>query len=58
MKEAAKLRKSKVSGESEEVFSAEERNLFSVAYKNVVGSRRSAWRQLGAIEVGLGLGGW
>lgn len=29
---------------------SEERNLLSVAYKNVVGARRSAWRILSAIE--------
>ena len=28
----------------------EERNLLSVAYKNSVGSRRSAWRALSSIE--------
>lgn len=28
----------------------EERNLLSVAYKNVVGARRSAWRVLSSIE--------
>ena len=28
----------------------EERNLLSVAYKNVVGSRRSAWRVVSSIE--------
>lgn len=28
----------------------EERNLLSVAYKNVVGSRRSAWRIISSIE--------
>ena len=30
--------------------SGEERNLLSVAYKNVVGSRRSAWRIISSIE--------
>ena len=28
----------------------EERNLFSVAYKNVVGARRSSWRVVSSIE--------
>lgn len=28
----------------------EERNILSVAYKNVVGSRRAAWRVLNSIE--------
>ncbi|XP_028412425.1 14-3-3-like protein [Dendronephthya gigantea] len=32
-----------------EDLSTEERNLFSVAYKNVVGSRRSAWRVVHAL---------
>uniref|UniRef100_A0A914NHW0 14-3-3 domain-containing protein n=1 Tax=Meloidogyne incognita TaxID=6306 RepID=A0A914NHW0_MELIC len=30
--------------------SNEERNLLSVAYKNVVGARRSSWRVLSSIE--------
>ena len=30
--------------------SSEERNLLSVAYKNVVGSRRSSWRVISSIE--------
>lgn len=29
----------------------EERNLLSVAYKNVIGTRRSAWRVISSIEV-------
>ena len=31
----------------------EERNLFSVAFKNVVGSRRSSWRVISSIEQNL-----
>ena len=30
--------------------SSEERNILSVAFKNVVGSRRAAWRVLTSIE--------
>eukprot|EP00446_Apocalathium_sp_SHHI-4_P034479 CAMPEP_0177315328 /NCGR_PEP_ID=MMETSP0368-20130122/12396_1 /TAXON_ID=447022 ORGANISM="Scrippsiella hangoei-like, Strain SHHI-4" /NCGR_SAMPLE_ID=MMETSP0368 /ASSEMBLY_ACC=CAM_ASM_000363 /LENGTH=91 /DNA_ID=CAMNT_0018774511 /DNA_START=68 /DNA_END=340 /DNA_ORIENTATION=- len=30
--------------------SVEERNLLSVAYKNVVGSRRAAWRIITSVE--------
>ena len=37
---------SKVSGE----LSVEERNILSVAFKNVVGNRRTAWRVLSSIE--------
>jgi 14-3-3 protein epsilon len=33
--------------------SVEERNLFSVAYKNVVGSRRASWRVLSSIEANV-----
>lgn len=38
----------KGSSKSDEPLDEEERNLLSVAYKNVVGSRRSAWRVLSA----------
>ena len=33
-----------------EKLSAEERNLLSVAYKNVVGARRSSWRVIKSLE--------
>ncbi len=36
--------------ESEDKLSSEERNLLSVAYKNVVGTRRSSWRVISSIE--------
>uniref|UniRef100_A0A3Q3JQ13 14-3-3 domain-containing protein n=1 Tax=Monopterus albus TaxID=43700 RepID=A0A3Q3JQ13_MONAL len=36
--------------ESSEQLSNEERNLLSVAYKNVVGARRSSWRVVSSIE--------
>lgn len=36
--------------ESNEELSNEERNLLSVAYKNVVGARRSSWRVISSIE--------
>lgn len=45
MKEAAKQL-----GKDGPPFSSDERNLFSVAYKNAVGSRRSAWRILSTFE--------
>ena len=35
---------------SPEELSYEERNLLSVAYKNVVGARRSSWRIISSIE--------
>merc|ERR1712025_1367820 len=37
-------------GESGIELSNEERNLLSVAYKNVVGARRSSWRVISSIE--------
>lgn len=36
--------------ESGHTLSIEERNLLSVAYKNVVGTRRSSWRVISSIE--------
>ena len=36
--------------EAKSKLSTEERNLLSVAYKNVVGARRSAWRVVSSID--------
>ncbi len=36
--------------ESNSELTNEERNLLSVAYKNVVGARRSSWRVISSIE--------
>lgn len=36
--------------EMDSELSPEERNLLSVAYKNVVGTRRSSWRVISSIE--------
>lgn len=33
-----------------EELNIEERNLLSVAYKNVIGSRRASWRVINSIE--------
>lgn len=40
----------KFCGDADGELSNEERNLLSVAYKNVVGARRSSWRVISAIE--------
>jgi len=40
----------RVAAKGEEQLTSEERNLLSVAYKNSVGSRRTAWRALSSIE--------
>eukprot|EP00811_Abedinium_folium_P019249 NODE_28190_length_486_cov_2.381616.p1 GENE.NODE_28190_length_486_cov_2.381616~~NODE_28190_length_486_cov_2.381616.p1 ORF type:complete len:102 (+),score=45.78 NODE_28190_length_486_cov_2.381616:126-431(+) len=37
-------------GDEAAPLSVEERNLFSVAYKNVVGSHRASWRIMSSIE--------
>ena len=36
--------------QSKEKLSTEERNLLSVAYKNVIGTRRASWRVLSSLE--------
>ena len=36
---------------NEDPLSVDERNLLSVAYKNVVGTRRASWRVLTALQV-------
>lgn len=36
--------------EEKKTLTVDERNLLSVAYKNVVGARRSAWRIISSIE--------
>lgn len=40
----------KKAAEKQKVLSNEGRNLLSVAFKNVVGSKRSAWRVISSIE--------
>jgi hypothetical protein len=39
-----------VTKEEQEPLSTEERNLLSVAYKNIVGAKRSSWRVISSIE--------
>jgi len=45
-----KFMKALVQGNKNSDLTVEERNLLSVAYKNVVGARRASWRSLGADE--------
>jgi len=40
----------KVVAEFDQELSVEERNLLSTAYKNSIGSRRTAWRAISRIE--------
>jgi len=49
MKKVAELKKENNIGP--EIFTPEERNLFSVAYKNVIGTKRTSHRQAVGIEV-------
>ena len=39
-----------VTEKAEKELSSDDRNLLSVAYKNVVGTRRSSWRVISSIE--------
>ncbi len=50
MKNFVTLEKSKPENDNK-VLTVEERNLLSVAYKNKIGSKRSAWRILQAKEI-------
>ena len=47
---AEKMKKVVKNMDAKEELTNEERNLLSVAYKNVVGARRSSWRVLSSIE--------
>ena len=51
MSEAMKIvTETKCSPDKKQALTAEERNLLSVAYKNVVGARRSSWRVISALD--------
>ena len=43
------IKKAVINFETQEL-TVEERNLLSVAYKNSIGSRRTAWRAISSIE--------
>lgn len=44
------VRAMKLVAELKKELSVEERNLLSVGYKNIIGSRRAAWRTIAGIE--------
>lgn len=46
----AEAMKKVTEAESSEPLTTEERNLLSVAYKNIVGAKRSSWRVISSIE--------